>query len=143
VSNLWRVSVRATGDEAELRRAELLELSPSGMEEQPLAHGLVELAVYVRDEGRESLTRQVAEATVTPVEEGWEDAWKAFHRPVEVGGLWLGPPWESPPDPQAAVVIDPGQAFGTGSHPTTRLCVDGPRPHGDPPELGHRHEPSA
>jgi ribosomal protein L11 methyltransferase len=36
----------------------------------------------------------------------------------------LGPPWETPPDPSRAVVIDPGQAFGTGAHPTTRLCVE-------------------
>ena len=41
-----------------------------------------------------------------------------------VGGLWLGPPWETPPDPTRAIVIDPGRAFGTGAHPTTRLCVD-------------------
>ena len=29
---------------------------------------------------------------------GWEDAWRAFHHPVEAGGLWIGPPWEMPPD---------------------------------------------
>ena len=50
--------------------------------------------------------------------------WRAFHRPVEAGGLWLGPPWEEPPDRRHAVVIDPGRAFGTGAHPTTRLCVE-------------------
>jgi ribosomal protein L11 methyltransferase len=61
---------------------------------------------------------------VRPVEDGWEDTWRAFHRPVEVGGLWLGPPWERPPDAARAVVIDPARAFGTGAHPTTRLCVE-------------------
>ncbi len=124
MSSLWRVAVRATGDEAELRRAELLELSPRGIEEQPLADGLVELAVYVPAERRESVTRRLADATVTPVGAGWEHTWRAFHRPVEVGGLWLGPPWEVAPDPSRAIVIDPGQAFGTGAHPTTRLCVE-------------------
>ncbi|HET7400544.1 MAG TPA: 50S ribosomal protein L11 methyltransferase, partial [Usitatibacter sp.] len=44
-------------------------------------------------------------------------------RPVLVGGLWLGPPWETPPAGVPAIVIDPGRAFGTGSHPTTRLCL--------------------
>ena len=55
---------------------------------------------------------------------GWEDAWRAFHRPVRVGGLWIGPPWEQPDPGELAVVIDPGRAFGTGAHPTTRLCVE-------------------
>jgi ribosomal protein L11 methyltransferase len=58
------------------------------------------------------------------VPDGWEDGWRAYHRPVTVGGLWIGPPWlESPPD-RPAVVIDPGRAFGTGAHPTTRLCLE-------------------
>ena len=49
--------------------------------------------------------------------EGWEDAWRAFHHGVQVGRLWVGPPWE-------AVVVDPGRAFGTGAHPTTRLTLE-------------------
>ena len=48
----------------------------------------------------------------------------AFHRPVEVGPLWIGPPWERPAAGLEPVVIDPGRAFGTGAHPTTRLCVE-------------------
>ena len=64
------------------------------------------------------------DAVVQPVPQGWEDAWRAFHHPVTVGGLWVGPPWEQAPDPARAVVIDPGRAFGTGAHPTTRLCVE-------------------
>jgi ribosomal protein L11 methyltransferase len=62
-------------------------------------------------------------AQSTDVEDGWEDRWQAFHRPVEVGRLWVGPPWEPPPTEGLAVVIDPGRAFGTGAHPTTRLCL--------------------
>jgi len=46
-----------------------------------------------------------------------------FHRPVRVGPLWVGPPWEAPPADAVAVTIDPGRAFGTGAHPTTRLCL--------------------
>jgi ribosomal protein L11 methyltransferase len=38
--------------------------------------------------------------------------------------LWIVPTWHTPPDPQAInIVLDPGAAFGTGSHPTTRLCL--------------------
>jgi ribosomal protein L11 methyltransferase len=61
---------------------------------------------------------------VTEVEAGWEDRWREFHRPVRVGPLWIGPPWETAPQDAIAVVIDPGRAFGTGAHPTTRLCVE-------------------
>ena len=63
-------------------------------------------------------------AQTREVEAGWEDRWRAFHRPVRVGPLWVGPPWESPPADAVAVVVDPGRAFGTGAHPTTRLCLD-------------------
>ena len=42
---------------------------------------------------------------------------------MRVGSLWIGPPWERPDDGALAVVIDPGRAFGTGGHPTTRLCL--------------------
>jgi ribosomal protein L11 methyltransferase len=43
---------------------------------------------------------------------------------VVAGGLWIGPPWLEPPQEQPAVVVDPGRAFGTGAHPTTRACIE-------------------
>ena len=58
------------------------------------------------------------------MEPGWEERWREFHRPVRVGRLWIGPPWEQPPVDAVPVVIDPGRAFGTGAHATTRLCID-------------------
>ncbi len=61
---------------------------------------------------------------VDEVAEGWEDGWRAFHHGVRVGGCWVGPPWEEPPADAIAVVIDPGRAFGTGAHATTRLCLE-------------------
>jgi ribosomal protein L11 methyltransferase len=42
---------------------------------------------------------------------------------VVVGPLWIGPPWERPAPGLTAVVIEPGRAFGTGAHATTRLCL--------------------
>jgi ribosomal protein L11 methyltransferase len=60
---------------------------------------------------------------VDDVREGWEDAWREFHHGVLVGRLWVGPPWEEAPAGATAVVIDPGRAFGTGAHPTTRLTL--------------------
>lgn len=63
-------------------------------------------------------------ARTREVEAGWEDRWRAFHRPLRVGALWVGPPWEPAPADAVAVVVDPGRAFGTGAHPTTRLCLE-------------------
>lgn len=56
--------------------------------------------------------------------EGWEEAWREFHHGVVVGRFWVGPPWEQPTDGVIPVVIDPGRAFGTGAHATTRLTLD-------------------
>jgi len=61
---------------------------------------------------------------VEDVSEGWEDSWRAFHHGITVGRLWVGPPWEEPPPGAVPVVVDPGRAFGTGAHPTTRLCLE-------------------
>jgi ribosomal protein L11 methyltransferase len=63
-------------------------------------------------------------AVDTEVASGWEERWREFHRPVRVGPLWIGPAWEAPPPNALAVVIEPAQAFGTGAHPTTRLCLE-------------------
>jgi len=43
---------------------------------------------------------------------------------VRVGPFWIGPPWETPPRDVVPVVINPGRAFGTGAHATTRLCIE-------------------
>ena len=64
---------------------------------------------------------------VTPVaEQDWVRAVQADFRPVHVSSrLWVVPTWHQPPDPAAInLTIDPGLAFGTGTHPTTRLCLD-------------------
>ncbi|HHT89693.1 MAG: 50S ribosomal protein L11 methyltransferase [Bacillota bacterium] len=60
-------------------------------------------------------------------EADWAHAWKAFYRPLRVGRVWIQPSWESLPDevsPTDLVVqLDPGMAFGSGTHPTTAMCV--------------------
>jgi ribosomal protein L11 methyltransferase len=118
-----RIAIRVARDESEVVRARLLELVPEGLEELDL-NGEVELAVYV-DEARARLLRAAFPGvTASPVEPGWEDAWRRFHRPVVAGDVWIGPPWERPPADRASVIVDPGRAFGTGAHPTTRLCIE-------------------
>src|SRR4051812_30993995 len=119
---LNRISASAPLERAEELRALALELAPGGFEEAETAGTLV-VSLYVADDGIERVLAAFPAAEVTPVQPGWEDGWRAFHRPMHAGGLWIGPPWEQPDPGELAVVIDPGRAFGTGAHPTTRLCI--------------------
>jgi len=115
--------VRVGADRAEAARAVLIELFAEGFEEREVG-GDVELAAYTARTDAVSLLASLGPVAETPVAAGWETAWKGFHRPVRIGRLWVGPPWEAPDDGTAAVVVDPGRAFGTGAHPTTRLCLE-------------------
>ena len=80
-------------------------------------------AVYTDDTGERVLAAQF-DVTSSSFAEGWEEAWREFHHGVEVGQFWVGPPWEEATDGVIAIVIDPGRAFGTGAHATTRLSLD-------------------
>ncbi|HEY2328001.1 MAG TPA: 50S ribosomal protein L11 methyltransferase [Gaiellaceae bacterium] len=100
----------------------MIELFPEGFEEAERPGG-VELAAYTNAQGEERVWHVFGGAQSSDVADGWEDRWRTFHQPVRVGGLWIGPPWETPDDNLLAVVIDPGRAFGTGAHPTTQLCL--------------------
>jgi ribosomal protein L11 methyltransferase len=108
-------------ERAEEARALMLELFPEGFEESNSADGL-ELAAYTDAAGEERLWATFGRGASEPVLAGWEERWRDFHRPVRIGQLWIGPPWERP-EGDLAVTIDPGRAFGTGAHPTTRLCL--------------------
>ena len=109
--------------EVEVATAWLLDRFPDGLEERDLG-GLSELAVFTDDAGEAAVRAAFADVSSEPVQSGWEDRWKEFHRPVHAGGLWIGPPWIPPPADEIAVVVDPGRAFGTGAHPTTRACIE-------------------
>lgn len=109
-------------DRAEEARAAMIELFPEGFEEVERAEG-VELAAYTDSAGEERVWHVFSGARGADVEDGWEERWRTFHRPVRVGRLWVGPPWDAPPGDALAVVVDPGRAFGTGAHPTTQLCL--------------------
>jgi ribosomal protein L11 methyltransferase len=67
------------------------------------------------------------EITLTYVEEeDWANAWKAFYKPIRVGAhLVVTPAWMTPPNEPGDIniIMDPGMAFGTGSHPSTQLCL--------------------
>jgi ribosomal protein L11 methyltransferase len=106
-------------------------LAPNGVEEER-GPGYVEYAIYggegeLPDLGE--LDAVVGEGTVevnsTQIPDDWADRWQDFHKPVLVGErLWLRPSWAEPRDGVVDLVVDPGQAFGTGAHPTTRLCLE-------------------
>jgi len=128
-----RLAVRVRREDAELALAELLELAPGGVEEVDLGE-LVEYAVYgapgelpALPDLRAAAGAALVEVTTSEVADDWGERWKAFHTPLLVDGrLLVRPPWSPPPsDAQVLdVVVDPGQAFGTGAHATTRMCLE-------------------
>jgi ribosomal protein L11 methyltransferase len=129
---LIRLAVRVSRARAELVLAELLELSPNGVEEVGLGDSVVEYALYGAPGELPELPKLQAaagtglvEVRTSEVAEDWAERWRAFHRPLVLGEwLMVRPPWEPPAPTQLDVVIDPGRAFGTGAHATTRLCLE-------------------
>jgi ribosomal protein L11 methyltransferase len=115
----------------------MLGLFPEGFEERDDGAG-IELAMYTDTAGEKRARAAFGDITAVDVLEGWEDRWREFHHGVRVGSLWVGPPWEQPPEGVLVVVIEPGRAFGTGAHPTTRLCLEllAELPHGSLLDVG-------
>jgi ribosomal protein L11 methyltransferase len=128
---LIRLAVRCRPELAEQVLAELTVLAPNGVEEEA-GPGYVEYAIYGGEGELPELGEiEVAagdglvEVVATAVPDDWADRWQDFHKPLLVGDrLWLRPSWEAPRAGTVDVVVDPGRAFGTGAHPTTRLCLE-------------------
>jgi ribosomal protein L11 methyltransferase len=149
-----RLAVRVGTEQAEMVLAELLELTPAGVEEVQVGTDTVEYAVYGVPGELPSLPdlRAVAgdalvEISTSELADDWQERWKLFHRPIlleppnrceppnlrersehTVPALHVRPPWEPPSDYRGGsvreIVIDPGQAFGTGAHASTRMCLE-------------------
>jgi ribosomal protein L11 methyltransferase len=125
-----RVAVRCAPEYAEHVLANLLELAPNGVEEER-GPGWIEFAIYgppgeVPELGelQAAAGGSLVDVTTTSVPDDWADRWTDFHRPIEVGGrIGVRPSWWDARDGLLDVVVDPGRAFGTGGHPTTRLCL--------------------
>jgi ribosomal protein L11 methyltransferase len=109
--------------QAERARAAFLELFPEGFEEVTRGSAL-ELAAYTDAAGEARLRSRFPTVATTEVADDWHERWREFHRPIALGSLWIGPPWRDPEPGLIPVVIDPGRAFGTGAHDTTRLCLE-------------------
>jgi ribosomal protein L11 methyltransferase len=143
-----RLAVRVASERAELVLAELLELAPAGVEEVQGEAGTIEYAVYGAPgelpelpDVRAAVGGALVGISTTEIPDDWHERWRQFHRPVLIAappvsgaeraplpGLHVRPPWEAPSEPRRGpvreIVIDPGQAFGTGGHASTRLCLE-------------------
>jgi len=137
----WALVLTAPAGELEVLAARLFEHGALGVElqepEQQLMPGTPPLppgagrciAHFTEREAAADSARELgrAEAPLELAEEDWSVAWRKHHRPLRVGPRsWVQPPWEDAPAApgEARVLIDPGMAFGTGSHPTTALCLE-------------------
>jgi ribosomal protein L11 methyltransferase len=124
-----RLAVRVARSRAEPVLAELLALVPAGLEEREVDADTVEYALYgaageLPDVGDLRAVAGGAPVHVSTSEIGDGSDWRDWHRPLDVGPLRVRPPWQSPRPGALDVVIDPGRAFGTGAHPSTRLTLE-------------------
>jgi ribosomal protein L11 methyltransferase len=133
-ARLIRLAVRCRPELAERVLSELVELAPNGVEEQA-GQGWVEYAIYGTPGELPALPELEAAAGDGLVEvesieipDDWADRWRDFHRSVLIAGrLLVRPSWQAAGGRSAVdveIVVDPGQAFGTGAHPTTRMCLE-------------------
>ncbi|MFN8151208.1 MAG: 50S ribosomal protein L11 methyltransferase [Solirubrobacterales bacterium] len=131
-----RLAVRCSPDQAERVLAELVELVPGGVEEDR-GVGYVEYAIYgppgelpALPDLRAAAGDGLVEIETTEIPDDWADRWRDFHEPVVVGGgrIVVRPSWETDAAEVGAaeidIVVDPGQAFGTGAHATTKACLE-------------------
>ncbi len=135
----WALVVTAPEEEAELVAAELFDSGALGVEVQdhslPLMPGTPALpdgrarliAHFASREAVLELAQLTSGEPLEIAEQDWNISWRAHHKTMRMGPRsWVRPPWEELklPAGEVAVVIDPGMAFGTGSHPTTSLCLE-------------------
>ncbi len=128
-----RLAIRVARADAEIALAELLALVPAGVEEVDRGDS-IEYAVYgapgelpALPDLRAAAGDALVDIATTEVADDWAQRWRSFHRPLTIAGrLHVRAPWCDPPaDPGLLeVVVDPGQAFGTGAHHTTRMCLE-------------------
>lgn len=94
----------------------LLSLFDASSDLQPLLHWLQKNAAVIN---RDTLTIERLE------DQAWERSWMTDFQAMQFGKrLWICPSWQTPPDPAAInIILDPGLAFGSGSHATTAMCL--------------------
>jgi ribosomal protein L11 methyltransferase len=108
----------------------LLEPGPG---ETPLWDVVRVTALYVGDQDITPILEEIppnliisaSRAPVPVADREWARVWENEFHPLQMGErLWICPSWTPPPDPDAInILLDPGLAFGTGTHPTTAMCL--------------------
>ena len=126
-NRLWELGAVGVIEEATPGHAALRAFFPPGADAVSLA---ADLRDYLGNLTALALPGAQGRVAITPLaDEPWADAWRAHFRPVPVGrGLLVCPPWEVP-EPALArgrvvVLIEPGRAFGTGGHGSTKSCLE-------------------
>ncbi|HRJ59282.1 MAG TPA: 50S ribosomal protein L11 methyltransferase [Anaerolineales bacterium] len=150
--NWLEVSLTVNGELAESVADVLARFAPNGVmteqgvrfvndEDEGTATGPITVRAYLEVNDQLEETRQKLEESlfylgmITPVptptykqiaDQNWMEAWKQHYKPILIGeGLLILPAWLDNPDPKRIPIkIDPGMAFGTGTHPTTQLCLE-------------------
>jgi len=150
--NWLEVSLTVDGELAESVADVLARFAPNGVmteqgvrfadeEDEGTATGPITVRAYLEVNDRLEETRQKLEESIyylgmiAPVpapsykqiaDQNWMEAWKQHYKPILIGQrLLILPAWMESPDPERiAIKIDPGMAFGTGTHPTTQLCLE-------------------
>jgi ribosomal protein L11 methyltransferase len=145
-----QLTIRVDREHADIVLAELMTFAPGGLEERE-AGAAIEYVLYgaageLPDLGdvRAAVGGHLIDVSTADLPDDWGQDWRSFHKPVDVGdarlaarvagtarpagsrsrALRVRPPWEDALPGALDVVIDPGQAFGTGSHATTRLTLE-------------------
>jgi ribosomal protein L11 methyltransferase len=102
-----------------------------GVGETPLWDQCAVRALFPSTADTDLIAEQLITEILTPLrwelleDKDWSQEWKKYFKPVKCGErLWICPSWTDAPEPEAInLSLDPGLAFGTGSHPTTHLCL--------------------
>lgn len=124
----FRVTVPPADED--VATALLYEAGTTGIEVLPGPAGAVALLAYFPVKGPaadlEEALRPLPAARVEPApvpEVDWVARFRATFRGFAAGRFRIAPPWDLPADRARVIVVDPGRAFGTGTHETTRLCL--------------------
>jgi len=131
----WFVAVDVTSDEVDEASGRFFELGAEGVEERDEdtlvrgAPGKVTLVASFPTKAKaEAAKKKTKGARLEElVGDEWRDAWKEHFKPFRLcQGLWIRPPWEAlePRRGEKVLVLEPGRAFGTGLHETTRLVAE-------------------
>ena len=139
----FSLTIDVPRDEAETCAAEFMEAGAGGVEirdgegtpmpgvAQPAAGRALVVAFFA---DREAAAAAAARLDTGPApqlaelaDQDWGEAWKRGLTPLSIGRAFVRPSWIDAPTPpgMAEIVLDPGMAFGTGTHPTTSLCLAG------------------